>query len=131
MKKTIRWSIICLSSLLASSCIHRADSLRMLEERADYEGKDRDEASELKLGDDQVLHDKSAAVPMRTKPKTAQIWIFPHETPSKEYFWGGWISVVVEGRWLQKNQPRHLQPIKRKRWAHDQKYYSRSRSKGA
>lgn len=100
MGTTIRSLTVCLISLVATSCIHRAESLRMLEVRADYEGKDKDEASELKLGDDHVLHDTSGAVPVRTTPKTAHIWIFPHETPSKEYFWGGWISVVVEGdRW--------------------------------
>jgi hypothetical protein len=72
----------------------------MLEVRADYDGKDKDEASSLKLGDNQVLKDAEGGVPVRTMPKTAHVWIFPHETPSKEYFWGGWISVVVEGdRW--------------------------------
>jgi len=91
---------VCLISLVATSCIHRADSLRMLEVRADYEGKGKDEASELKLGDNQVLQETNGGVPVRTTPRTAHVWIFPHETPSKEYFWGGWISVVVEGdRW--------------------------------
>lgn len=100
MDTTIRSLIVCLISFNATSCIHRAESLRMLEVRADYEGKENEEASELKLSDDQALHDSSNAVPVRTTPKTANIWIFPHETPSKEYFWGGWISVVIEGdRW--------------------------------
>ena len=100
MKKIIRLLIVCLTSVIATSCLHRADSLRMLEVRADYDGKNKEEASELKLGDDHALREANGAVPVRTMPKTAQIWIFPHETPSKEYFWGGWISVVVEGdRW--------------------------------
>ena len=91
---------VCLISVIVTSCIHRADSLRMLEVRADYQGKDKDEASSLKLGDNQVLQDTNFAVPVRTVPKAAHVWIFPHETPNKEYFWGGWISVVVEGdRW--------------------------------
>ena len=100
MGTIIRSLTVCLISIGATSCIHRADSLRMLEVRADYDGKDKDEASSLKLGDNQVLKDAEGGVPVRTMPKTAHVWIFPHETPSKEYFWGGWISVVVEGdRW--------------------------------
>jgi hypothetical protein len=72
----------------------------MLEVRADYEGKEKDEASSLKLGDNQVLQGANLGIPIRTVPKAAHVWIFPHETPNKEYFWGGWISVVVEGdRW--------------------------------
>lgn len=100
MGTIIRSLTVYLISIGATSCIHRADSLRMLDVRADYDGKDKDEASSLKLGDNQVLKDANGGVPLRTMPKTAHVWIFPHETPTKEYFWGGWISVVVEGdRW--------------------------------
>jgi len=112
MGTIIRSLTVCLISIVATSCIHRADSLRMLEVRADYDGKDKDEASELKLGDDHALHDASGAAPVRTTPKTAQIWIFPHETPSKEYFWGGWISVVVEGDRWEIERPGGLAPAK-------------------
>lgn len=112
MDKIIRLLTVCLTSFIATSCIHRADSLRMLEVRADYGGKDKDEASELKLGDDHALHDTNSSVPVRTTPKTAQVWIFPHETPSKEYFWGGWISVVVEGDRWEIERPGSLAPAK-------------------
>jgi hypothetical protein len=84
----------------------------MLEVRADYDGKEKDEASELKLGDNHVLQDTSGAVPVRTTPKTAHVWIFPHETPSKEYFWGGWISVVVEGDRWEIERPGSVAPAK-------------------
>lgn len=112
MGTTIRSLTVCLISIIATSCIHRAESLRMLEVRADYEGKDKEEASELKLGDDQMLRDTSGAVPVRTTPKTANIWIFPHETPSKEYFWGAWISVVIEGDRWEIEHPGSLAPEK-------------------
>ena len=112
MKKIIRLLIVCLTSVIATSCLHRADSLRMLEVRADYDGKNKEEASELKLGDDHALREANGAVPVRTMPKTAQIWIFPHETPSKEYFWGGWISVVVEGDRWEIERPGVLAPPK-------------------
>jgi hypothetical protein len=70
----------------------------MLEELADYAGQEKEMAASLHLGQDQALRD--SAVPVRTAAKTAHIWIVPHETAGKEYFWGGWISVVVEGdRW--------------------------------
>lgn len=95
MEKITPSLTVFLISVLTSACLHRADSLRMLEVRADYEGKETSEASELKL--ENSLSDISGGVPVRTAPKTAHIWIFPHETPGKEYFWGGWISVVVEG----------------------------------
>jgi len=84
----------------------------MLEVRADYDGKDKNEASELKLGDNLALHDTGGVPPVRTTPKTAQIWIFPHETPSKEYFWGGWISVVVEGDHWEVERPGSGVPAK-------------------
>lgn len=112
MRKTIRLLIVCLTSVIATSCMHRADSLRMLEVRADYEGKDKEEASALKLGENSVLRETGEAVPMRTSRKTAHIWIFPHETPSKEYFWGGWISVVVEGDRWEFERPGALAPEK-------------------
>jgi Type IV conjugative transfer system lipoprotein (TraV) len=112
MKKIIRLLTVCLTSVIATSCLHRADSLRMLEVRADYDGKNKEEASELKLGDDHALREANVAVPVRTMPKTAQIWIFPHETPSKEYFWGGWISVVVEGDRWEIERPGALAPRK-------------------
>ena len=112
MGTTIRSLTVCLISLGATSCIHRAESLRMLEVRADYDGKDKVEASELKLGDNQVLQDTSGAVPVRTTPRTAHVWIFPHETPSKEYFWGGWISVVVEGDRWEVESPGGVAPAK-------------------
>ena len=112
MKKIIRLLTVCLTSVIATSCLHRADSLRMLEVRADYDGKNKEEASELKLGDDHALREANGAVPVRTMPKTAQIWIFPHETPSKEYFWGGWISVVVEGDRWEIERPGVLAPPK-------------------
>lgn len=112
MEKIIHLLIVCLTSVIATSCLHRADSLRMLEVRADYDGKNKEEASELKLGDDHALREANGAVPVRTMPKTAQIWIFPHETPSKEYFWGGWISVVVEGDRWEIERPGALAPQK-------------------
>ena len=39
---------------------------------------------------------RDGPVPARTRPKVAAVWIHPHEMASRDYFWGGWMSVVVE-----------------------------------
>ncbi len=111
-KKTTQLLIVCLTNLTLSSCLHRANSQKMLEVRADYKGTDQMEASALKLGDGSGRQGTSSCVPMRIAPKTANIWIFPHETPAKEYFWGGWISVVVEGDRWELDHPSEILPEK-------------------
>ncbi len=111
MAKIIPLFTVCLINLSLSSCLHRAESQKMLDVRADYQGKEQAEASSLKLGIDDHLPGHSDA-PVRTAPKTAHIWIYPHETPTKEYFWGGWMSVVVEGdRWVI-DKPADFSPTK-------------------
>ena len=109
MKRSL---LICSISLIFSGCIHRADSLQMLEERANYAGKDREQAESLRLGSGQALAEVGANGPLRTAPKVARIWIFPHETPTKEYFWGGWISVVVESDKWNVDRPVEAEPEK-------------------
>lgn len=111
MAKIIPLFIVCSTSCSVSSCLHRAESQKMLEVRANYDGKDRDEASSLSLGSSEVITN-GFAVPVRTPPKTAHIWIFPHETPTKEYFWGGWMSVVVEGDRWDVERPADTLPAK-------------------
>ena len=112
MAKTFRLSIVCLISSTLWSCLNRADSLQMLEVRADYDGKEKREAENLKLGNGQTLREVSGGFPVRTAPKIAHVWIFPHETPTKEYFWGGWVSVVVEGDKWEVERPAGLFPDK-------------------
>jgi hypothetical protein len=90
--------------------MNRAESKQMLELRADYEGREREEAQSLSLG----MPNKGQAgakMPSRTAPKTAHDWIFPHETPNREYFWGGWISLVIEGdKWEFDQPPQSAEP---------------------
>jgi hypothetical protein len=44
---------------------------------------------------------RDGPVPVRTRPKVVAVWIHPHEMASHEYFWGGWMSVVVEAdQWV-------------------------------
>jgi hypothetical protein len=113
MGRTLRsFLVFSISSFALSGCLHRADSLQLLEVRADYDGKAQSEAESLKLGDGTALREIDGGVPVRTAPKIAHVWIFPHETPSKEYFWGGWISLVVEGDKWEVERPVGLFPDK-------------------
>lgn len=81
-------------SVAASGCMHRAPSLKMLEARADYD-ESAPENAKIFLGETSV-----SAVPTRTKPKTAHVWVYEHELPDGSYFWGSWLTVTVEGsRW--------------------------------
>ena len=110
MKKTpIRLSHVSLISLLSlvAGCLHRAPSLQMLEDRSEYEADAEDDANSLKLSSAGALSDAEASnVPVRIAPRTANVWIFPHETEAKEYFWGGWITIIVEGdRWELAKPP--------------------------
>lgn len=87
-----------ISSFFLSGCaINRADSLRMLDKRAEYDAPQNTlplPAAGLKEGGIQGFN--SSPIPVRTRPKVASIWIHPHEMASHDYFWGGWMSVVVE-----------------------------------
>lgn len=80
----------------------------MLEDRADY--SDEPIEKELKLSGNNSLVAVNDGLPERTKPKVAHIWIHPHETPQKEYFWGGWLTVVVEGDKWEISRPAQAEP---------------------
>jgi Type IV conjugative transfer system lipoprotein (TraV) len=87
---------VLLISVLFQGCsgLTRAESLRMLDERAEYGNNPVEKEPRLKeAGLDGF---KTSPVPVRTRPRVAAIWIHPHETGNHDYFWGGWISVVVE-----------------------------------
>lgn len=80
----------------------------MLDSRADYE--DVRAAQDLRMREAGIDGFRQGPVPVRTRPKVASVWIHPHETASRDYFWGGWMSLVVEGdRWLL-TKPGELPP---------------------
>ncbi len=77
--------------------MNRADSLKMLDRRADYEDKENPRPStDTNLREAGLNGFSSSPIPVRTRPKVASIWIHSHEMASHDYFWGGWMSVVVE-----------------------------------
>lgn len=92
-------ALLISSEILSGCSINRADSLRMLDGRAEYE--DPKATHDLVIKEAGLDGFREGPVPVRTRPKVAAIWIHPHEMASHDYFWGGWMSVVVEpDQWL-------------------------------
>lgn len=93
--RTLAVSAISALVIATAGCsMNRAASLRMLDERAGYDSPEPPADTSLK--EEGVDGFRNALVPVRSKPKVAAIWVHPHETASHDYFWGGWMSVVVE-----------------------------------
>lgn len=96
MTASIRTLAVLGTFLVLEGCAtNRADSLRMLDNRADYSSS-TDPLGQLGIKEGGLDQFRNSPVPVRTRPQVAAIWIHRHETPSKDYFWGGWISVVIE-----------------------------------
>ena len=89
-------SLFLFSTLFLAACAtNRAESLRMLDERAGYEGEKGDKPLDVTFApsDDKV-------VPKRSAPVIADIWVHPNEMATGDYFLGGWIrSIVKEPHW--------------------------------
>ncbi len=95
------------SAFLTSGCsMNRADSLRMLDKRAEYEDMNNSKSTfDPMLKEGGIDGFGQGPVPVRTRPKVASIWIHPHEMASHDYFWGGWMSVVTEADQWVLSQP--------------------------
>lgn len=103
MKVRLRILAVLASSFIVVGCgsLNRADSQRMLDARAAYDGGPGSLGDNVSVKEAGVEGFRNSPVPVRTRPKVAPIWIFPHETATRDYFWGGWISVVVESdQWV-------------------------------
>ncbi len=84
-------------SLCLVACTNRAPSLRMLDDRAQYEGDLPNPA----LHEGGIEGFRVSPLPVRTRPKVADFWIHPQKINDGTYFWGGWLSVVMEkGDWV-------------------------------
>ena len=90
------------SSIVFSGCaINRAQSLNMLDKRAEY---DRPE-NEVSFQETKPIPATESKIPVRTRPVTAPTWIHGGETPTGDYFWGGWMSVVLENpKWTLRKR---------------------------
>ena len=97
-------ALLCISAVLTISLIsgcgsmNRADSNNMLESRSAYRA---DGLSELSLNERGVEGFKEHPTPTRTRAKIAAVYVHPHEMPNHDYFWGAWLSVVIdEDHWV-------------------------------
>ena len=93
--------------VLANGCTNRAPSLRMLDSRAAYGDAPDDEEVALyqrgKHSQDSILR--------RSAPRVAKVYVFPHELPSRDYFWGGYISLLVsQDQWVMEENDEDATP---------------------
>jgi len=63
----------------------------MLDARAGYSA-DLDDA-EVALYQRARQHPDSLV--QRAAPRIAKVYLYPHELPTRDYFWGGYVSLVV------------------------------------
>jgi hypothetical protein len=84
--------IFWISGVLAlSACTNRAPSLRLLDTRAAY-GSPYDE-EEVAIYKKSKAH--ADAIGLAAGPRVATVYVFPHDLPSQDRFWGCYISVVI------------------------------------
>lgn len=86
-----------LLSVLAGGCVNRAPYIRMLDNRAGYgEAPDDEEVALYQRG--RNTHESAL---QRSAPRVARVYIFPHELPTRDYFWGGYVSLLVaQDQWV-------------------------------
>lgn len=101
MKVSILILAVLLTNVLLTGCasLNRADSTRMLDSRAEYEGLKAME--EVRMREAGVDGFRNNPVPVRTRAKVAAVWLHPHEMANRDYCWGSWLSLVVEpDQWI-------------------------------
>ena len=102
MRAFIATLVAFASSLVIQGCgsMSRADSQRMLDQRAGYGPQEQSDVSFQQGGVDGF---RNSPLPTRSRTKVAAIYAHPHEMPNRDYFWGAWISVVVErDKWVME-----------------------------
>ena len=83
------FTLISLAFSISLAACSSAPTKTVLEERAGYDVKGPPLGS---LGESGGVK----FVPTRVPEKVVVGWLFPHDMTSKVYFWGSWLSVVVE-----------------------------------
>ena len=83
------FTLISLAFSISLAACSSAPTKTVLEERAGYDVKGPPLGS---LGESGGVK----YVPTRVPEKVVVGWLFPHDMTSKVYFWGSWLSVVVE-----------------------------------
>lgn len=82
-------TLISLAFLISLCACSSTPTKTVLEERAGYDIKGPPLSSLGNAGGVKY-------VPTRIPEKVVVGWLFPHDMPSKVYFWGSWLSIVVE-----------------------------------
>ncbi len=111
MQTLIRTLVVCsISGLILAGCsINRADSLRMLDRRADYDLAGGPALPpDLREGGLEGFH--NSPVPVRTRGQVAAVYAFPTEMSSTVYFWGAWFSLETEQPQWVLTRPGRLPP---------------------
>lgn len=81
--------------LLPACSMNRADSLRMLDRRAEYDqAAIQNLPPNLKEGGLEGF--RGSPVPVRTRGQVAAVYAYATEMSPTTYFWGGWFSLVIE-----------------------------------
>jgi len=88
---TKSWLVIGIAMLFMQGCASRAPSLRVLDTRAGYGSEMDDEEIALyqrgRRSQDSVVKQGGGRV--------VTAYIYPHELPTRDYFWGAYVSLVV------------------------------------
>lgn len=107
---TALWLILAfvLTIVLGGGCVNRAPYVRMLDTRAGYSDAPDDEEVALyqrgRHAQDSVLQ--------RAAPRVAKVYIFPHELPTRDYFWGGYVSLLIaQDQWVLDPTDENLPPV--------------------
>ena len=112
MKAFIRTLAACSISglfFLSGCSMNRADSLRMLDRRADYDQQGGPSVPpDLREGGLEGFH--NSPVPVRTRGQVAAVYAFPTEMSSTVYFWGAWFSLETEQPQWVLTRPGRLPP---------------------
>lgn len=88
---------VALAFATTPGCMNRAPSLRMLDTRAEY-GAAPDDAEVALYQRGRHAQD---SILRRASPRVAKVYIFAHELPTHDYFWGGYVSLLVnDDRWV-------------------------------
>jgi len=104
----MRILVALLISVVVGGCgsLNRADSQRMLDLRAGYDAEGN--PIEPPLQEAGLEGFRNHPVPTRTREKVSPVFIHRQETAGRDYFWGGWMSVVTEDPQWVLTKPKRL-----------------------
>jgi hypothetical protein len=94
MRRFTRILLVLLNSLspfILVACANRAPSLRMLDTRAAYNAPFDDD----EVGLYQKSRSQGDSLGRSSGPRIVKVYLYPHELPTQDYFWGGYVSLIV------------------------------------